>query len=654
MASNIPPPPPPAPIVPRAAYVEDCNEDDQAGRPETRQSANISSKRSKPDVVTAKAGRDETSDSGYSSHTVATLGSSAPSSLESKAGSNPPKVQDNTVAIKRKPKGVENIIKARSHSPEKPSLRSTQSKAKKENVENKPKANGKPLLGGLLRSKKLSPAQIVQDVPKAPPARPRASTSQSDHRARPVSFHAGTPPVFVQQPIILERQPSYPAPSVFPPPSYPPLQQSYFPPPQLIPSPQDYYAPPLPPVVPRPRPSSRQYSHGIQSAPRPQSMYSQPMVQYGEEPIYTTIAPGVRPSHKTLPHSRSHASPEEHPARPEDYYKMLPPPPPPKLTMKPELEQRPPMIRNAHTTSDAHLPNRSRRSGHDESVKANVSNRSPTKQSFAEHERSRRPTPESAKRRDESVPNTHGIERSTSRMSTESKSRRQSRRASVYGHESLHDLEGQIEQYQASHRRPAANNAIPVEALVRKKKHPGSSSDTSSRHSGKSGKSRGSREGSDVKSRNDSDGLAMRFNASQGVNVQLKGNMEGRTISMKQSKDGEGAMEIAIGSRGRTVGSRPQAPSTDRSRRSSRSYSYTDGQGVMEVERHKTSSRPSREYSYYPGSGTTPLERVRTQASATESIKEEREPVVIKEKITTRSRSRRSSRSGYSGWGRAG
>ena len=658
-----PPPAPPAPTIPKAeaAYVEEYNEDDQAGRPETRQTANISSKRSKPDVTGVKGIRDEYSDSGYSSHTAATPGSSAPSSLESKAGSNLPKIQETTAAKARKPTILEKAVKGKSQSPEK---RNTQSKAKRDapteassQRENKPKNKSKQLLSGLLRSK-ASPAKIVQDAPKAEPPRPRPSTSQSAHRTRPASFHSA--PIFVPQPLLIEPRPIYAPPPVFTP-SYPPPQHSYFPPLQHISPHQEFYAPPLSSYTPQPRPRPRQWSHGQQTSQRPQSMYygsTPPMVEYGDQPLYTTIAPGVRsPSHQAPPRESQHVSPDEYPARPEDYYKM---PPPPKPSTKPHQDQRPSMVRNARTTQDARPSSRNYRTGKEEVTEARTSNRSPTKQNFAEHERSRRPVTGTTKKSDDSIPSARSIERGLGRVGIENNSAKSKRRESFHGDENLRNLEGSIEAYQASHKMPAARNAVSVDTLMRRKKAPGSSSETSSRHSGKSTKSRTSREGSDVRSRrqssdvktrNDHSGLDLRFSAEQGVNLTMGDGMQGRTISVKQSKAAEGEMELGIGSRGRTVGSRPSLAGREKSRRSS---SYIDSQGMTEVERPKTSSRPPRAYSYRDERGLPQLDRIRTTSSAAESIKEEQEPKVIleRERITTRSRSRRSSRSGYSGWGR--
>lgn len=224
-------------------------------------------------------------------------------------------------------------------------------------------------------------------------------------------------------------------------------------------------------------------------------------------------------------------------------------------------------------------------------------------------------------------------------MSIESNAAMKRRRSSVYGHASLADLEESVEGYIGSKGTGTLKNDIPIDALMKRKKtHPSSkSSETSSRKSEKSGKSkRSSRSGNDSKSRRpssdmksrgtDNDGLAMRFNASQGVNVEFKGNAaEGRKINLRQSKDGEGDMELNIGARGRNlVPARPPARA-----KSTRRYSYADdGQGVRELERVRTTSR-----------APAPKEVI-------EEAEPKREPVTIRERITTRIR--RGSRSGLS------
>lgn len=244
----------------------------------------------------------------------------------------------------------------------------------------------------------------------------------------------------------------------------------------------------------------------------------------------------------------------------------------------------------------------------------------------------------SAKTSAERVPSTQNTERGMRRMSIESSAGKARRRASVYGHESLADLEESVEGYIGSKGTGIPKANTPIETLVaRKKTHTSSkSSETSSRKSAKSVKSkRSSRSGSDIKSRRpssdvksrgtDNDGLAMRFNASQGVNVEFKGNAaEGRKINLRQSKDGEGDMELNISARGRdAVPARPPARA-----KSTRRYSYIDGQGTRELERVRTTSR-----------APAPREVIQKDEP-------KREPMTIRERITTRIR--RPSKSGYS------
>ena len=218
------------------------------------------------------------------------------------------------------------------------------------------------------------------------------------------------------------------------------------------------------------------------------------------------------------------------------------------------------------------------------------------------------------------------------RTNLESDAAKRRRRASVYGHETFNELANEVEAYQASKGNGRILNHIPIppSPLIRKKTHTSSkSSDTSSRKSGKSGKSKTSktsREGSDLKSRrpNENDNFSMRFDASHGVNVDLKGGMEGRRISVRQHKD-EGEMEFSIGARGRTTA----GVGRESREKSRKCYVYRDGQSETEIERMRTMSRPTMKIKEDANEGDEP------------------EPRIIRERITTRTRSRRgSSRAG--------
>ena len=647
-----------------AAYLEEYNEEAQTTLPGTRRTANITAKRSKPNESTPKSLRDEFSDSGYSSHTIATLGSTD-SSLESKTGLNPLRVDTGTAAIKKKPTTEGKKPQSRRQSPEKPPLSRVQSKSwneeaaqpkqcsctecvakvRRSNVPVKTshhhtghvKSHSKQPAPVLPQSTRPPPAQIMQDAPILPQPRPRPPTAQSYHRARPMSFHGGPIPDLVYQahgPLYIERpSPRYPPTPVFPPPSYPP-QTSYFPTQQPVPQPQDYFTSPLSPFETQPRPRPQRWTSEHPTIARPQSMVypSSPIIEY---PVYPVIAPSTRPSSRqTSRRERPIALPDEHPARDEDYYNM--PPPPSRNNTKSRQETRPAM-KHANTVTDSYQAHHSRRSGREESIGANVGHRSLDKQSYGEHDRARRPSMARPSRTsDEKVSSTHTLERHLARMTIESSAAKERRRSSVYDHESLHDLEGSVEAYQAAQRNNALH-ASSIDALVGRKKANTSSSSTSSRHSEKSEKSKNSREGSDIKSRrtssdvknrHENDKFAMRFNASQGFNLNINGDARNGTINLRQVKD-EGDMELNIGVRGRAVGSRPTRPASEEKTRR-RNSSYIDGEAVKELERSRTTSR-------------APKEKLGDY-----------EPQMIREHVTTTSRSRRSSRSGYSGRGQAG
>lgn len=122
----------------------------------------------------------------------------------------------------------------------------------------------------------------------------------------------------------------------------------------------------------------------------------------------------------------------------------------------------------------------------------------------------------------------------------------------------LNELEDEFGAYQASkpNRRISKYAPIPSSTGVSGKTPiSGEDSDTSSHKSLKSEKSRiskTSKEGSDLNPGRsiEDDEFRMRFDPSPGVNFNLKGDMEGRNISFRQSND-EGEMEFRIGSRER-------------------------------------------------------------------------------------------------------
>ena len=209
---------------------------------------------------------------------------------------------------------------------------------------------------------------------------------------------------------------------------------------------------------------------------------------------------------------------------------------------------------------------------------------------------------------------------------------KQRRRSSYYGHENPHDLERVAETYQDHVKTTADGLPLPVNSdslkLVRKKTH----SDTGSRGSAEG---RGSREGSDVKPRSSTDrrsgsdvksrddGVTVRFNPAS-VNLDVKrGTTDGRTISFRQSREAQGEMELSIGAKERHGLSRTASRNEARERHTKTYPSVRGFGGVREVEVARSTSR----------------------------ARGEREPGRDRTRSIAASRSRRSSKSGYSGKG---
>ena len=630
---------PRSPTGPRVAYIEDYNEDAKTTLPETRQTANIAAKRSKPDIVkdiTVAPVHDEFSDSGYSSKTGATLGS-GDSSQDSKTG--PPPLRINTDAAIR---GRLGAFHQESHHTaqvsRKPTLRRTDSRAKDRGpkphqecqcdecrikeylaARSPEKSRSARVVAAQTTSKGPPPAAVPprpqSTKPLAPPSRqevpplqsaqvrPRVTTSQSYRKQRPISFHGGSlPPQVTYQPVyIASAQPTVTAQSPFPPPSYPPPSHSYFTP--TAPVQHNPYPYPTTPSPLEQRPPSRWWNPAQPAPQRQPIVYSAaPVIEHAIQSPYSTAVQPL-PSVRRTPIQRGYTHPprEEQFTCDEDYYKM-PPPPPPSKQPTPR-----PTIRHAATTSVAHAALAQRRSSRGDSnqdlhppSQNQVKAAAPVQETFQRPSVATRPSASS----NNSGSSTNTLERDMRRMSIESNSAaaKNRRPLSYYGHESSRDLERSVEAYQAS-------NSSGVDAplttdslnLVRKKTHPGS--DTGSRISAQSkgskrsseGKARNStdrRAGSDVKARSETDGLTMRFNASQAVNVDFKGSsVDGRTISLRPSKDGGGGnMVLGIGGKSGATSSRPLLKEKSRKR-----YSFVESSGVRELEAASGAGRLTRE-----------------------------------------------------------
>ncbi|KAI4246330.1 MAG: hypothetical protein L6R40_001998 [Gallowayella cf. fulva] len=647
---------------PRAAYIEDYNEDAHTTLPETRQTANVAAKRSKPDISRVKVtdrARDEASDSGYSSHTVATL-TSGESSLLSKAGSATLTLDTSLVespaAGKRRLVIAGKQSQTAPQSPQKQSSRRSASKPRpKETVREgrcmcdecwaKGKATGerpapsaekstskegnqgKPRLGphtdGAPASKDARPpsATPASNAAVVQPARPRPrhqGSSQYRTTPRPASFHGGgmPQPMYYPAAVLVGRPPSaFTVQSPFPPPSYPPPAASYFPTSYQHPPPHAHLPPPQAQREVYPFPSSP-YSASAQPQPRPwpteQHQPPQQHIIYSAPPVVE--CPHASQYSQGFPHSNSathRTFSERDRERPlplreeyfpydEDYYRMPPPPPPPppKGPGAPLVHYRP-AIRHAATIGARALQHNLHMA--EDYVEQEQSPRSPRKYDSGGHERSRRPS--LASRPSNAYPNegSHhmdNLEQHFARMGVEGSSAavKQKRRMTFYGGPVSKDLERQVEDYQAHKSGKAGKTPIPLTAdslkLVRHKTH-SSNSETGSRASGEERASRassdvkprsvtGRRGSSEVKTRHEMDGFTMRFDASQPVNLDLKGGAKGQTISLRQSKEGDGNIELSIGTK------------PDAREKSRRRQSYVDGAGVRELEVSRTASRMGR------------------------------------------------------------
>ncbi|MCJ1480728.1 hypothetical protein MMC06_000883, partial [Schaereria dolodes] len=509
----------------------------------------------------------------------------------------------------------------------------------------------------------------TQEVPILQPAqpRPRASTSQTYHSSRPASFHAG---MMMEQPLLqpvyLERRPptAYTNAPQFPPPSYPPPNINY-PPSPLATAPQRQIVYPHPSASYdiQPRPTIRHYpSEQYPSTSRRSSMYGAPPIVehsplqplYAVPPTQQNVQPVPRrPSSYRLERPSPISPPSEDyhgQARTEDFYLMPPPPPPPPPTAS-SSQQRPP-IRHAATTSAAQPILQHRRSVREAEEK--VLEKSSRKQSIDEaRPTSHRPSLALRPSGTQNASSSSDTKKnSSSSIHIEPKSAapppptlRRRRPVTYYGHETPRELEKEAEAYQAAQRsksenvRPEAPTIDSVHQLVRRKTKTHSSggsetgsraskegSDLNSKHSSRTAVDKRVRGGSDVKIRKEEagdDGFTMRFDATQGVKFDLKGDsVEGRIISLRQSREGVGEMELSIGGK-QVAATTATTTTTTRGReeardRSVRTYSYMGSEkGVKQIEFMRSQSRVGRD-----GVSERIVETERRMPGVTETIVE--------------------------------
>lgn len=687
---------------PLPATCEDWNEDARTTIPDTRRTANSAAKRSsKPDISllakvgednaqkAPKPGKDGASDSGYSSQTAATVdsgGSSqrsrlglAPLTVDTGAANEatkkaPPESKPKSAARKSPAKLTPQVPTSRNQSKEsarpegcKCSECAAKKKAAATPVESRSpqdyftlhqpsraRGAGPPSP----QSARVPPHDYAQQIPFVNPAqsRPGPPSTQPHRMARPMSFHAGMTPDGIYFPppqTYVERrpQPVFVAAPIHPLPVYPPPSATYVPAP-VQPVPPTY---PLPSPYEQSRPQPPQWpaeSHAHQS--RHPALYEPPIIQYGEQKAsYTTAIP---PQHYSQPaprdpnfHRERHPYPvQEYFERGVDYYRM-PPPPAPTVPS----HQRP-AIRHSATTSAAHATLHPSRSGDDlpplSSRQADVSFRRLTRHESVPEQQPR------SRRQSLSARVPPGPPRKTYNSASNEKilierahvSDKQRRRASYYGQDAL-EREAERYQYDTNNAPGAPVKTNPtIDTVKSGQKHTQSQASVAgSRSSTRSGgRSRGS---SDVKPRSgvnnrvmadgtDADAFAMRFPA--GAKVDVKGDgVEGRMITIQQSGDGDGSMELRIG--GRKAGDEGSERS-DRTRGTLKPHSYSGGASHGGTVNHSDMGPPSRNSSrmrrasMYSDSAAPSRSRSRMRRSS--HLEELAEP------LRTGDRSRRQSR----------
>lgn len=706
---------------PPAAYVEEYNEEAHTTLPETRQTANVAAKRSKPDIEKlkqAQGSRDETSDSGHSSYTNA-VGEPTDLSFKSKTDSHgepkgKSKVEshadsphlrlDTSVAMSKRKSDSGRKSAMMPKSAQKSSLRRTDGKSRdgrsvvpndcmcedcmtrphpsqessRSSQRTKPEAPAPP------PPTKAPPSKGAKEFPVAQPipARPRSASTQSYQVPRPLSFHAGLIPRAYLDPRPMS---TFPAGSMFPPPQFPPPNNGHYYPPNVQPISQRP-EPPLPPHFsyepqpqPHQRPQTRHWSSELQPPPSQSIMYSSsPVVDYTQQMYY----PAPFPMSQSLPHRPVLQPPfnlvEQAPLHNEDWY-LMPPPPPPPPRKSSEKHQRP-TIRHAATATHpvAHHEGHRIRVENGQQVEY-FERRSPRKTSPEKHERPRRPLVASRPSYSAAIekplpqyppppPTRTRIEPNSS--SAASAAAKQRRRASYYGHETQHDLLNHVEAYQAAQTPHIAPYPVRLTSdslkLVRKKTNHTSSSDAGSYVSGEgragswddltSRRSLDRR--SELKTRalnpsgasiGDSEGVTLRFNASQNVNLDLTGDgVETRTISLRQSGESEGGMELSIGGLDRGGGSVSMGRERSWRERSSYIDGFSGGRELeyarsvgreLDREREKAKEREKKEKE----------KRAEREIEEAEERDGRKERERDRERKAGASRSRRSSRSGYTG-----
>ena len=748
---------------PSAAYFEDYNEDAHTTMPETRQSANIGHKRSKPDVAIPRSRPDEASDSGYSSQIGP--GTSNESSLESRVDSAQA-IEEQAAALRRRAPSPEKAVTHTMKSKNKSGLKGFMSRARGEGKSKQKKPcdckECTPSLKAKPSAAKAAPATttaakvvsapkvVAKQQPMAPPPRPATTrpmpvpatlpaaqprpvpvTTQSHRMPRPTSYHAGTMPQYYVRPTLVgESAPTYGRSLQYPAPSYPPPVTSYFP--QIHQQPaiqQGAYSLPTS-YAAQGRPQLRQLMSEQPQLQRQQQIamvYATPPIAEHppthQAPIYVASGPVIPPvAQRQSVQLEVQTSPirAEYPQLDEDYYKMPPPrvPIPRPVSFSKQQPAQRPAIRHSHTTSTGYVPLQrvsSKPEQHPQYQKIigtsqpSSGQSSPRKQSLTQEQPTssssqRRPSmtarpSTSSQQRDSGPP--YDIDHSIARLSmgsmgsNDSNTKRERRRMSYYGHETPRDLERVAEAYQAEVGRTASVAIPPPPAplqrtgstrqslpltpdnlkLVRKKTGPQSASTDagsrvseemkskrSSRISASSGNHRSNnrvsgdlhRSGtSDIKpsshrggggsEKGAADGITMLFDPAQEVNFDLTGT-QGRTISLRQSKESAGQMEFSIGGSTNTTRGRDDENGSNHRKK----IENKESRGSTNF-REKSRHRKSTLYEYVDQNGKV-LKEIEMPPADEGRRSASRKPREKNQRLVDEDRTeRRSSRSGKSG-----
>ena len=567
---------------PHAAYIEDYNEEAQDAIPGTKQSANVAAKRSKPEILKMK--RNEASNSAESSRAVAAGGSP---SQGSKKVPGPTKNGLLRVARKVADAAMRQNSKDSPPAPKPAPKRGVSRTQKKENLrleisESRADAARMRLSGAPRESptdrphiRQLHPkihgppsphtmrTPVSGPTPSMPISHPTLISSRPyntiSHGQRPASYHGG--PMwdvsYTHTPALLpdhRTQPPPMPPNGYPPQSYPPPSVVYMPtplptspnrqitytfPPTVPPAYEHAYIPPpthrwhsdlyhqQPPPHPPPRPQSMHSSGSIGDYPPiPLGYHAVPNHLLGDQSVRRTSVHQFEPPPVFQLDDEPHLHEDS-----EAYYRKLMPPPP--------VPQRP-SIRKAATTATTSVPRRSKRDS------LELTTQTSRKQSLDE---ARPPSRPSLSSRSSGSKNQMILPDALSSLTA---SRRRQRPVSYHG---VPDAEKRAEEYQAVTAGHAPRQYLTTEDILKAKGRrstkthkSGGGSDAGSRASSGRGSNGIKRITSQEKHKANGggdEGFSVRFPAGQGLKVDLRGE-EPRTISLRQSLEGDGGMELNI------------------------------------------------------------------------------------------------------------